>query len=59
MTYQSQAAGGFALAPALGVMFLYPNAIANPGACAPALWEIYVHLSPSAVGSFMPSCTRW
>ena len=38
MTYQSQAAGGFALAPALGVMFLYPNAIANPGVGAVLPW---------------------
>lgn len=38
MTFQSQAAGGFALAPANGIMLLYPNAIANPGAGAVLPW---------------------
>jgi hypothetical protein len=38
MTYQSQAAGGFALAPALGVMFLYPTAKSNPGVGAVLPW---------------------
>lgn len=38
MTFQSQAIGSGALAPALGVMFLYPNAIASPAAGVVLPW---------------------